>query len=121
VWGGRVDGRRSLFQAGFQAIDDAFELGVATDRVQVRLASTRAAKDLRVNYREQLATTGTTAPVVTPRQVVALKAASRPTVRLGDAAPSLPRNLDASLDSYLSQGDFYGPRTSLGTPALSAV
>ena len=57
--------------------------------VKVNLTSKAAIRDLRVNYRDQVSTTGTTTPVALPRTVVSL-AASR---RGGERASKAPRSL----------------------------
>ena len=45
--------------------------------VKVNLTSKAAIRELRVNYRDQVSTTGTTTPVALPRTVVSLAASRR--------------------------------------------
>jgi hypothetical protein len=67
--------------------------------VKLNLASREAAKAVRVNYREQLAATGTTTPVATPRAVVSLhETGGKATAR----GTSIPGKLARSLNNYLS-------------------
>ncbi|MFO0889762.1 MAG: hypothetical protein U0790_11555 [Isosphaeraceae bacterium] len=84
----------------------------APSRIKLRMASKQAAKDLRVNYREQVARTGTATPVMMPRKVVALNTSASHGAANSPSSTSLPRNLSASLNSFLSQGDFYGPKAA---------
>ena len=66
--------------------------------VKINLASKAAIRDLRVSYRDQVSTTGTTTPVATPKTVVSLS-------RSGTTAAqgtSISRKLDRNLNNYLS-------------------
>jgi hypothetical protein len=67
--------------------------------VKVDLASRTAARELRVDYRDQVSRTRTTTPVAKPRTVVSISRHSR-----ADAAQEtrLSRKLDRSLNHYLA-------------------
>ena len=53
--------------------------------VKVNLTSRAAVRDLRVSYRDQVSTTGTTTPVALPRTVVSLSAGHRKEARVSTA------------------------------------
>jgi len=89
--------------------------------VKVNLASRAAAREMRVNYRAQVSTTGTTTPVSMPRTVVSL-GQSAGTAGSQAQAVSIPRKVGFSLNNYLSQADLYGPTVSKPkTTVASAV
>ena len=71
------------------------------------MASPSAAQSLRVNYRAQVSSSGTTTPVATPRTVVPLS----------QSAATLTGKIRHSLKNYLSQADLSGPA---GTRAKTA-
>jgi hypothetical protein len=66
--------------------------------VQVKLTSEATARQLRVNYRAQVSSTGTTTPVATPKTVVSLRRSEAAAAR----ESSISRKLDRSLNNYLS-------------------
>ena len=66
--------------------------------VKVNLTSRAAIRELRVNYRDQVSSTGTTTPVVTPKPVVSLSQSRAAAARRGT---SISRKLDRSLNNYL--------------------
>ncbi len=66
--------------------------------VQVNLASRTSARELRVNYRAQVSSTGTTTPVATPKTVISLKRSEAAAAR----ETRISSKLDSSLNSYLS-------------------
>jgi hypothetical protein len=92
----------------------------AAPRVQLRIASKEAPGTLRVNYKAQVTGTGTTTPVAMPRQVVSLNVGTSTPINLA-TGKSIPRSLGASLSSYLSQSDFYGPRSGAASSATGAA
>jgi hypothetical protein len=67
--------------------------------VKLTLASTGTARAVRVNYKAQVASTGTTTPVATPRAVVALRSSG---AAAAAKATSIPHKLSQSLTGYLS-------------------
>ena len=66
--------------------------------VKVNLASRTAARQLRVNYSDQVSSTGTTTTVATPKTVVSLSQSGAAAAR----GTSISRKLDRSLNHYLS-------------------
>jgi hypothetical protein len=73
--------------------------------INLQMSSPRAAQAVRVNYKTQVSTTGTTTPIPLPRTVVKLHPAAAQ-ARTGRS--SLSARLSSSLHSYLSQGDLSG-------------
>ena len=72
----------------------------ASVKVELGLANhSGERKQLRVNYRAQVSSTGTTTPVATPKTVVSLKPSQRPRTTRRTRISS---KLDRSLSSYLS-------------------
>jgi hypothetical protein len=65
--------------------------------VKVNLTSRAAIRELRVDYRDQVSSTGTTTPVVTPKTVVSLSQSRAAAAR----GTSISRKLDRSLNNYL--------------------
>ena len=65
--------------------------------VKVNLTSNAAIGNLRVNYRDQVSSTGTTTPVALPRTVVSLSQSRAAAAR----GTSVSRKLDRSLNNYL--------------------
>ncbi len=65
--------------------------------VKVNLTSSAAIGNLRVDYRDQVSSTGTTTPVVTPKTVVSLSQSRAAAAR----GTSISRKLDRSLNHYL--------------------
>jgi hypothetical protein len=65
--------------------------------VKVNLTSNAAIGNLRVDYRDQVSSTGSTTPVVTPKTVVSLSQSRAAAAR----GTSVPRKLDRSLNNYL--------------------
>jgi len=66
--------------------------------VKVDLASRTTARELRVNYRAQVSSTGTTTPVASPKTVVSLKRTEAAAAR----ETRISGKLDRSLNNYLS-------------------
>lgn len=67
-------------------------------RVRLNLAGPAAARAVRVNYKAQVSSTGTTTPVVMPRAVVSLGSGR---ARPGAKPSSLSQRLAQSLDDFL--------------------
>ncbi len=65
--------------------------------VKVNLTSSAAIGNLRVDYRDQVSSTGSTTPVVTPKTVVSLSQSRAAAAR----GTSISRKLDRSLNNYL--------------------
>jgi hypothetical protein len=87
--------------------------------VKVGMGSTKAAKELRVNYKAQVSSTGTATPVLAPRAVVSLTQPGS-TVAQGQRG-TIPGKIGFSLNNYISQADFYGPSTTPKAKAALAV
>ncbi len=66
--------------------------------VKVDLASRTAAREMRVSYRAQVSSTGTTTPVAAPQTVVSLRQSEAAAAR----ETSISRKLNRSLNNYLS-------------------
>jgi hypothetical protein len=93
---------------------------VAIPAVQRQSTTAAAATAMKVNYRAQVSSSGTTTPVAMPRQVVSLNRSARPTAaRRSAQSTSLPARLSNTLNDYLSQVEL--PRAHTGGAAVAAT
>jgi hypothetical protein len=102
-------GRIAPTQPSAVALDNSTQAVPTT--VKVNMAARKAARELRVNYKAQVSSTGTATPVISPRAVVSLTQSGAAPAGQG-LGVSVPRKIGFSLNNYLSQADFYGPRAA---------
>ena len=92
--------------ARVEASSSAPAVGQSPAAVRVGMRSAAAARSVRVNYRSQVSSNGTTTPVAMPRSTVSLN----PTSSQGpnQASSNIPGKLQRTLNDYLDQASFYG-------------
>jgi hypothetical protein len=88
--------------------------------VNFPMSAPSAARSVKVNYKAQVTSTGTTAPVLLPRPVVKLNSSASHAKT--SSRTNIPGRLSSSLNGYLSQADIAGTmsgsRASAGTSAM---
>jgi hypothetical protein len=114
----QVQNTSRTLPARVEASSSAPVLGQSPAAIRVGMRSAAAARSVRVNYRSQVSSNGTTTPVAMPRSTVSIKSTSSPGP--AQASSNIPGKLQHTLNDYLAQASFYGAGAAKNAPA-SAV